>query len=231
MVIQAWCSTPPSLPTIVGIAVETMVWSRLDNSMPAIRAEKMIQMRFWVSSSGPAAGVVRTEVLIAVLWRMGRVGGARLRREGEQGPGRGDVFDQHLPVRAGVALGKVHGTGFPGDVSQEQHGHPNHRVVGGHALPGGDHPGELGFPFLGGSDEAQHQLGFLLDDADQLTGLFFGGVHVLREVERELDKVTEQRGGDFAGRRARAASMKRLTTSSGKSSSTWPMIASSFAGK
>ena len=55
MVIQAWCSTPPSLPTMVGMAVETMVWSRLESSMPAIRAEKMIQMRFWVSSSGSAA--------------------------------------------------------------------------------------------------------------------------------------------------------------------------------
>ncbi|MNI98342.1 hypothetical protein D3C73_1571710 [compost metagenome] len=55
MVIHAWCSTPPSLPTMVGMAVETMVWSRLDSSMPAISAEKMIQIRFWVSSSGSAA--------------------------------------------------------------------------------------------------------------------------------------------------------------------------------
>ncbi len=67
MVIQAWCSTPPSLPTIVGMAVETMVWSRLESSMPAMRAEKMIQMRLWVSSSGSAAGVVLTAALIALL--------------------------------------------------------------------------------------------------------------------------------------------------------------------
>jgi hypothetical protein len=31
-----------------------MVWSRLASIMPAISAEKMIQMRFWVSSSGPS---------------------------------------------------------------------------------------------------------------------------------------------------------------------------------
>jgi hypothetical protein len=71
VVIQAWCSTPPSLPTMVGMAVETMVWSRLESSMPAISAEKMIQMRFWVSSSGPAAALELTAVLMAVLLRGG----------------------------------------------------------------------------------------------------------------------------------------------------------------
>ena len=35
--------------------------------MPAMRAEKMIQMRFWVSSSGSAAGLVLTAALIALL--------------------------------------------------------------------------------------------------------------------------------------------------------------------
>src|SRR5919112_859660 len=72
VVIHAWCSTPPSLPTMVGIAVETMVWSRLESSMPAISAEKMIQIRFWVSSRGPAAVV------------LGEVGHAALAGDGAQ---------------------------------------------------------------------------------------------------------------------------------------------------
>ncbi|BDZ47786.1 hypothetical protein GCM10025867_00270 [Frondihabitans sucicola] len=55
MVIQAWFSTPPSWPTIVGMAVETMVWSRLESSMPAMSAAKMIQMRRWVRISCPSA--------------------------------------------------------------------------------------------------------------------------------------------------------------------------------
>ena len=37
---------------MVGIAVETMVWSRLESSIPAMRALKMIQMRRLVSSRG-----------------------------------------------------------------------------------------------------------------------------------------------------------------------------------
>ena len=64
VVIHVWCSTPPSLPTMVGMAVETMVWSRLESIIPAIRAEKMIQIRFWVSRSGsPALSAVLIESL------------------------------------------------------------------------------------------------------------------------------------------------------------------------
>src|SRR3954453_3377082 len=77
VVIQAWFSTPPSLPTIVGIAVETMVWSRLESSIPAISAEKMIQMRRWGSSNGSVVvgvGVVMRSP--AGLW-VGGVGRVR----------------------------------------------------------------------------------------------------------------------------------------------------------
>src|SRR3954452_23417187 len=50
--------TPPRSPTTVGIAVETMVWSRLDMSMPASRAEKIRLIRRRVSTIGGAAGSV-----------------------------------------------------------------------------------------------------------------------------------------------------------------------------
>src|SRR5215212_10226286 len=49
------CETPPRSPTIVGIAVETIVWSRLDTSMPAISAEKIRLIRRRVSTMGAAA--------------------------------------------------------------------------------------------------------------------------------------------------------------------------------
>src|SRR4051812_2088240 len=51
------CETPPRSPTMVGIAVETMVWSRLDMSMPASRAEKIRLIRRRVSTIGGAAGL------------------------------------------------------------------------------------------------------------------------------------------------------------------------------
>ena len=83
---------------MVGMAVETMVWSRLESSMPAMSAEKMIQMRRWVSSSGPAAalgltwcssasfggyGVGKFEGLGEELsWRTGDVRASATRRRG-----------------------------------------------------------------------------------------------------------------------------------------------------
>src|SRR5690349_20092775 len=73
VVIHTWCETPPSSPTIVGMAVDTIVWSRLDSSMPAIRAEKMIQMRRCVSRNGaspPGLAVGTVAVVIRVLLSM-----------------------------------------------------------------------------------------------------------------------------------------------------------------
>src|SRR3954462_12877272 len=55
VVTQAMCDTPPRSPTMVGIAVETIVWSRLDTSMPASSAAKMTLMRRRVRTSGGAA--------------------------------------------------------------------------------------------------------------------------------------------------------------------------------
>src|SRR3954466_13131815 len=49
--------TPPRSPTIVGMAVDTIVWSRLDMSMPASRAEKIRLIRRRVSTIGGAAGL------------------------------------------------------------------------------------------------------------------------------------------------------------------------------
>src|ERR1700759_254189 len=67
VVIHTWFSTPPRSPTMVGMAVETIVWSRLLSSIPAISALKMIQMRRLVSSSGAGAmavmGSVRSRVV------------------------------------------------------------------------------------------------------------------------------------------------------------------------
>src|SRR5688572_3824415 len=69
VVTQAMCETPPSSPTIVGIAVETMVWSRLETSMPASSAEKISLIRRLVSTSGAplAAAVSRVAVCIEIL--------------------------------------------------------------------------------------------------------------------------------------------------------------------
>src|SRR4051794_19633036 len=49
--------TPPRSPTIVGMAVETMVWSRAAISMPAIKAEKMRLTRRRVRTIGGGASV------------------------------------------------------------------------------------------------------------------------------------------------------------------------------
>src|SRR3954470_1959918 len=56
------CETPLRSPTIVGIAVETIVWSRLDTSMPAISAEKIRLIRRRVSTMGAAAPAGATVV-------------------------------------------------------------------------------------------------------------------------------------------------------------------------
>src|SRR3954470_11826860 len=56
--------TPPRSPTIVGIAVETIVWSRLDISMPASRAEKirLIRRRVRTIGGGATASLGRESV-------------------------------------------------------------------------------------------------------------------------------------------------------------------------
>src|SRR3712207_8878639 len=51
------CETPPRSPTMVGIAVETMVWSRLETSIPAISAEKMRLIRRRVRTNSGASSV------------------------------------------------------------------------------------------------------------------------------------------------------------------------------
>src|SRR6476469_46845 len=48
------CETPPRSPTIVGIEVETMVWSRAAMSMPARSAEKIRVTRRCVRTIGTA---------------------------------------------------------------------------------------------------------------------------------------------------------------------------------
>src|SRR3954466_4619092 len=52
---------------MVGMAVETMVWSREESIMPAISAEKMIQMRRCVSSNGAGPGGVGGAVVVAMV--------------------------------------------------------------------------------------------------------------------------------------------------------------------
>ncbi len=56
---------------MVGMAVETMVWSREESIIPAISAEKMIQMRRWVSSKGAAPGAGREAVAVDIRVSLG----------------------------------------------------------------------------------------------------------------------------------------------------------------
>src|SRR3954462_4752787 len=56
VVIHAMCETPPRSPTMVGIAVETIVWSRAAMSMPASRAPKITLIRRRVRTIGVAPG-------------------------------------------------------------------------------------------------------------------------------------------------------------------------------
>src|SRR3954451_25269048 len=51
------CETPPRSPTMVGIAVETIVWSSAAMSMPASRAEKIRLIRRRVRTIGGAADI------------------------------------------------------------------------------------------------------------------------------------------------------------------------------
>src|SRR3954470_20211215 len=98
--------TPPRSPTMVGIAVETMVWSRLDMSMPASRAEKIRLIRRRVSTIGGAAGW-GGGACAGLLGADVGAAGARQARErttpAARGWGRGSVgrsgqsCDQHVP--------------------------------------------------------------------------------------------------------------------------------------
>src|SRR5918997_4313563 len=78
VVTHAMCDTPPSSPTIVGIDVDTIVWSRAAMSMPARSAPKMTLMRRRVRTMGGAegSGGACTEVLFR---SFGGAAGARHR--------------------------------------------------------------------------------------------------------------------------------------------------------
>ncbi len=58
MTTQAMWAPPPRSPTMVGRAVDTIVWSNAARSMPSIRAPIMSNTRRWLSPSiaspGPA---------------------------------------------------------------------------------------------------------------------------------------------------------------------------------
>ena len=66
------------------------------------------------------------------------------------------------------------------------------------AFPGREQPGELGFAFLGGADDPEHQLGLLLDHSDQLAGFFLGAAHPFGQIEGKPHEVREERGRYFA---------------------------------
>ena len=51
---QEICSAPPRSLTMVGKAVETMVWSKAANSNASINPLKIAQMRFFGSSAAPS---------------------------------------------------------------------------------------------------------------------------------------------------------------------------------
>jgi hypothetical protein len=50
---ESW-STPPRSPTIVGSAVETIVWSSEASSIASSRPEKVSSTRAWLVSAGAA---------------------------------------------------------------------------------------------------------------------------------------------------------------------------------
>ena len=49
VITQAMCDPPLRSPTIVGSAVDTMVWSSAASSMPSIRAPMIRKIRRWLS--------------------------------------------------------------------------------------------------------------------------------------------------------------------------------------
>src|SRR3954468_23634667 len=99
------CEMPPRSPTIVGIAVETIVWSRLDTSMPAISAEKIRLIRRRVSTMGAAAPDGATVVGGADTRLLGDSGRCGRGRGGGSGELLGDGGSSPLEVvRQGLAV-------------------------------------------------------------------------------------------------------------------------------
>src|SRR5438094_27851 len=81
------CDTPPRSPTMVGIDVETMVWSSAAMSMPASSAEKIRLIRRRVSTIGGAAGAggACTGTPGVGAGRAGSAGGRQAGGPGEEG--------------------------------------------------------------------------------------------------------------------------------------------------
>ena len=61
---ERWVN-PPNSPTIVGRAVETMVWSSEASSITSINAPKIVRMG-WVDGVEPASGIRSSEGLTSV---------------------------------------------------------------------------------------------------------------------------------------------------------------------
>src|SRR4051812_42426687 len=79
VVIHAMWETPPRSPTMVGIAVDTIVWSRAAMSMPASSAEKMRLTRRRVRTIG---GAVRSVGGACTGISIGRTSAPRVRGAG-----------------------------------------------------------------------------------------------------------------------------------------------------
>lgn len=60
---QAWCSTPSSSPTIVGMAVDTIVWSKVARNIAAMSAEKMRAIVFLFKTIGAFSAVCVAELM------------------------------------------------------------------------------------------------------------------------------------------------------------------------
>src|SRR4051812_50107105 len=85
------CETPPSSPTIVGIAVDTMVWSSAAISIPASSAEKMMLIRRRVSTMTGAAVSGGGGCMGAAPRSFDGAAGARHRGEGWEGASAGQA--------------------------------------------------------------------------------------------------------------------------------------------
>src|SRR5215212_4725872 len=105
--------TPPRSPTMVGIAVETMVWSRAAVSMPARRAPKIVLIRRRVRTIGVAPDAADSVVGASNCTPQGKdgaAGAAPVERPGGAGSAKADdVRDGQVisaPVQAGPRPGR-----------------------------------------------------------------------------------------------------------------------------
>src|SRR3954468_11803635 len=110
------CETPPRSPTIVGIAVDTMVWSSAAISIPASSAEKMMLIRRRVSTM---TGAAVSEVGACMAELLGRTATPRVAGVGIRPPPPPPLVPRGEPLDgANVLSRQAGGDGVPGLVDE-----------------------------------------------------------------------------------------------------------------